>query len=171
MESLHFLPAQTDDLAVIHNWPPYPQEFKDLDYALRKQGWIDEFNHRPHVNFYIAKQVQQILGFSLLAKTAETEAEFRIALHPEHLGKGIGRAITLRTLVEGFTRLNLSRIYLVVRISNERAIQLYQSLGFTIHEQCLQSINNKSVALWMMDIDASHYHESHYIQSFAQTIR
>jgi diamine N-acetyltransferase len=31
------------DITVIENWQPYPQEFKDLDYALRNAGWISQF--------------------------------------------------------------------------------------------------------------------------------
>ncbi len=31
------------DSAIIQNWPAYPTEFKDLDYALREAGWISEY--------------------------------------------------------------------------------------------------------------------------------
>lgn len=171
MKPLQFLPAQDDDLADIHSWPPYPAEFNNLDYALRDQGWIHEFYNKPHVYFYIAKYAQQALGFSLLAKTSETEAEFRIALHPEHIGKGIGKTITLHTLAEGFSQLNLARIYLIVRASNARAIRLYQSLGFMTRGKTRQSINSKTAALWVMDIEATRYHELDHLRSVAHTAR
>lgn len=169
MQLRQFLPARAEDLAEIRQWPPYPAEFRDLDYALRHRGWINEFYNKPHVYFYIAKYAQQTCGFSLLAKTTETEAEFRVALHPEQLGKGLGKTITLHTLAEGFKRLQLARIYLIVRVSNLRAIRLYQSLGFMTREQTRQTINDEDVAFWVMDMDVTRYNESDHIRCFAQT--
>lgn len=159
MTSVQFLPARTGELVDIRNWPPYPQAFRELDYALREQGWIDEFHNKPHVRFYIAKQAQQTLGFSLLATTAPMEAEFRIALHPEHLGKGIGRRLTLQTLAEGFVHRGLSRIHLIVRVNNTRAIRLYQSLGFMTRHKTTRTIMDASVEFWVMDINLSRYNK------------
>ena len=45
-------------------------------------------------------------------------------------GHGVGRAITAYMLRYGFQWLNLNRIELSVLVTNERAIALYQKLGF-----------------------------------------
>jgi len=32
-----------EDVNVIRSWPLYPPQVRALDYALRKDGWLDEF--------------------------------------------------------------------------------------------------------------------------------
>ena len=39
-------PITSDDIAIIREWPPYPPEFRDLDYALREGGWLDEYRRK-----------------------------------------------------------------------------------------------------------------------------
>lgn len=51
-------------------------------------------------------------------------------------GLGLGRALASAILDEG-RKLGLRRITLYVRADNERAIRLYESLGF-VHEGCLR---------------------------------
>lgn len=41
-------PIRTDDIAEIKNWPVYVDGFEQMDYALRDNGWIDEFWNRPN---------------------------------------------------------------------------------------------------------------------------
>ena len=53
-----------------------------------------------------------------------------IATHPEHRGKGLGRAVTCRLIDEARSR-GISFITLEVRRSNVVARRLYGSLGFT----------------------------------------
>ena len=61
-------------------------------------------------------------------------AEFGIMIGDRNSwGKGIGRASTQAVLDYGFCELNLNRIYLYVLATNERAVELYHSLGF--HEE------------------------------------
>lgn len=168
---LQFHLAQAQDLADIINWPAYPEEFRDLDYALRRHGWIDEFSANPQTYFYIVEQNRQGIGFSMLAKDDETDAEFRIALHPHHLGRGLGKAITLRTLEQGFNYLQLSRIYLIVRVSNVRAIRLYNSIGFIARGETVQTINNKAAELLVMDITATAFQDSDCVRSGFQAVK
>lgn len=58
-------------------------------------------------------------------------AEFAIMIGDRSMwGKGIGSACTQFAVEYGFAELNLNRIHLTVLSSNERAIRLYQRLGF-----------------------------------------
>ena len=139
------------DQAVIQNWPAYPAEFAELDYALRSNGWLAEFRDKPDADIYIAEQNLEIVAFSLLAKTAPAEAEFRIAVHPDKIGRGIGRIFTSLTLEEGISTINLSRIHLIVRKNNARAIGLYKQLGFRESGDCVKTINHKTVQFLMME--------------------
>ena len=70
-----------------------------------------------------------ILGFAAFHRVME-EAELRnIAVHPEHQHQGVGRAL----LEAGSKRLGEAgarRLFLEVRASNNRALELYHSMGF-----------------------------------------
>jgi diamine N-acetyltransferase len=140
------------DLATIQNWPSYPPEFEDLDYALRSNGWLAKFRDQPDTWIYIAEQEREIIAFSILSKTNKSEAEIRIALRPDKIGLGIGNTIASMTLHAGFTEIGLSRIYLVVRKNNPRAIGLYKRIGFTECGNCVQNVNGKLVNFYAMDI-------------------
>ena len=110
------------DIAIIRIWPAYPEEFKDLDYALRDSGWINEYLGKDSTRIYIAEESGVAIGFTILSKDSATsrEAEFRIALNPDYLGQGFGKKLTRMTLEKGFQELGLQRIYLIVRKSNPR---------------------------------------------------
>jgi diamine N-acetyltransferase len=129
-------PMKASDVATIQSWPPYPPEFEELDYALRKGGWLDEHRNKPDAWLYVAEQAEEVIAFSLLCKTSSTEAEFRIALRAGEIGQGLGKTLTEMTLEKGFAEIKLSRIHLIVRKNNPRAIGLYQSLGFTGCAEC-----------------------------------
>ena len=58
------------------------------------------------------------------------EAEIlNIAVDPEYQGKKLGRQL-LQHIINQLTTENYQRIYLEVRVSNQAAIHLYESLGF-----------------------------------------
>jgi len=58
-------------------------------------------------------------------------AEFAIMIGEKSFwGKGLGKTITAAVLDYGFEQLNLHRIYLSVLSANERALCLYEKLGF-----------------------------------------
>lgn len=140
------------DLETIRNWPHYPHEFSELDYALRHDGWLAEFNDKPDASIYIAEQNGEIIAFTILAKTNASEAEFRIALRADQIGLGYGGAITMLTLEQAFMQSGMTRIHLIVRMNNPRAINLYKRIGFSEYGTCVKVINGKSVGFMQMDI-------------------
>jgi len=148
---------ETTDVAVIQNWASYPPEFKDLDYALRSNGWLKEYQKKPDTQIYIALMDDEIVAFTILSKTAEGEAEFRIVLSADKIGKGLGRTITSMTLAKGFFEIELSLVHLIVRKNNPRAIRLYKRLGFMERSECLKKVNNKQVNFLIMDITREYY--------------
>ena len=138
-------PLTTEDVTEIRNWPSYTDEFAQMDYALREDGWLDEYMSRPKTWIYIAESNKQSIGFTLLSSTAEGEAEFRIAIHPQCIGKGLGREVTLAILQVGFQQLNLDHIYLIVRKNNPRAAKLYERIGFVTTGESIHAIQGKPV--------------------------
>lgn len=143
------------DLTNIKTWPAYPEEFKDLDYALRDSGWIDEYLGRDSTWIYVAEESGVAIGFTILSKDSATsgQAEFRIALNPDYLGQGLGKKLTLMTLEKGFQEFGLQKIYLIVRKSNPRARRLYDSCGFMETGECRKEIQGIMVDLFEMAIE------------------
>ena len=133
-------PITKEDVKEIKNWPPYSDEFAQMDYALREHGWLDEFISRPKTFICIAELDKQIVGYSLLSITAEGAAEFRIAIHPHWTGKGVGRKVAFATLEAGFRKLNVDQIYLIVRKNNLHAAKLYESIGFALTGESVHMI-------------------------------
>ncbi len=141
-----------NDISAIKQWPPYPPEFDELDYALREGGWLDEFRGKPGTVYYTAKEGSDRVGFTLLSKTGENEAEFRIALRADKFGQGLGGIITTLTLQKGFEELGLERIHLIVRKSNPRAKKLYERLGFALTGEVTKEVHGKIVDFYTMDL-------------------
>jgi diamine N-acetyltransferase len=152
------------DVAEVKNWPPYTGGFEAMDYALRDNGWLDEYRKYPMTWIYTAVLNGQTIGFSLLSTKAEGEAEFRIAIHPQWIGKGFGVQIALATLKKGFGRLNLKRIHLIVRKENHVAFKLYESIGFTKSGESTHVIQGKIVEFIDMDMSKERF-DSHSAQS------
>ena len=141
-----------DDMAAIRGWPPYPPEFEDLDYALRSNGWLTEYWNKPDTWCFAAMQSSKLIAFTILSKTGDAEAEFRIALRADRTGQGLGGAITTMTLAKGFAAIGLTRIHLIVRKNNPRAIRLYTRLGFVERGECFKSINGKQAHFLIMEL-------------------
>lgn len=143
------------DIAVIKSWHAYPEELKDLDYALREMGWIDQFLSKEETKVYAAKENGVIVGFTILSKEKGVcgQAEFRIALNPDMLGQGVGKELTQMTLEEGFRELGLHEIYLIVRKNNRRARWLYERFGFQYTGECRKEICGTMVDLFEMALE------------------
>ena len=147
------------DIAVIKNWPPYPQDCTDLDYALRDEGWLDEYRSKPGTEILIATDGDTIAGFSVLEREPDRRAEFRIALHPEKLGQGIGKTIALLVLAHGFSDPGIDVIRLIVRKNNPRAQRLYAFLKFRRTGECTEEVHGKMVDFYRMEMDRDTFRE------------
>jgi len=140
------------DISTIKSWPPYPVEFSGLDYALRDSGWLDEYSGKAGTDILIAEDADTIAGFSILSRDGDGCAEFRIALHPERVGHGLGKTIALLTLRHGFLDPALHSIHLIVRKTNLRAQKLYASLRFQRMGECTEEIQGKPVEFFQMTV-------------------
>lgn len=59
--------------------------------------------------------------------------DLTVAVHPDHQGKKIGRTLLTIFLEEiGNNRPDIGKVELITREGNQRAINLYQSMGFRI---------------------------------------
>lgn len=77
----------------------------------------------------VAMVNEQIAGFYIGELVAGEASLFDIAVHPAQQGKGIGKALLSHFLDEAERR-QATDCWLEVRASNQKAIALYQQLGF-----------------------------------------
>ncbi|MGB7992778.1 isochorismatase family protein [Methanoregula sp.] len=145
-------PLQEPDISIIKSWPSYPAEFSGLDYALRDRGWLDEYVGKKGTEIFVAEDSGTLVGFSILTCEKGGSAEFRIALHPEWVGHGLGKTITRLTLRQGFSHPDIWSIRLIVRKTNLRAQNLYTSLSFQVVGECTEEIQGKPVEFYQMII-------------------
>jgi len=146
-------PLRPDDIPRIKSWPPYPLEFAMLDYSLRDGGWLDLYYPVTGTEVFVAEDDRDLAGFSILTREPDGTAEFRIALHPQRLGHGLGKTIARLTLERGFADPALHAIRLIVRKNNPRAERLYESLGFRPDGECTEIVHGEPVAFRRMLID------------------
>ncbi len=77
---------------------------------------------------WVLLQGQAIIGHAVLSVTAGEAHLLNVCVVPEQQGQGHGRALTLHLLSRAQARADM--LFLEVRPSNQRAIALYDSLGF-----------------------------------------
>ncbi len=149
---IRLTPITPANAGEIKKWPAYTGGFEQMDYALRENGWIDEFQNKAGSSIYAAKANGKLIGFSLLGKTSDDEAEFRIAVHPLRVGQGLGGKIAVQTLEKGFKELGLKRITLIVRKNNHRASRLYERLGFSRTGESVHVVRGEEIEFIDMEI-------------------
>ena len=149
---LRMRPLSEADIAKIKNWPEYPDDMAQMDYALRESGWLEEFRCKQDTFLYAAEDGNDLVGFTVLSRTGAADAEFRIALRADRTGLGLGAGISAETLRLGFEVHRFSRIQLIVRKNNTRGIKLYRRLGFTERGESRKEIGGRIVDFYLMDM-------------------
>ncbi len=88
----------------------------------------------------------RLLGHAFISGVREERPTFGIGLHQTVLGRGWGRKLMSACLAEADRR-ELPLVTLTVLESNDRAIPLYESLGFRRTGQATFRADNDSVAM------------------------
>ena len=112
---------------------------------LEQGGWtqstLDSRKQEPWFNpngFLLLNKGDELAGFcwtKVHLDTAPVLGEiYVIAVHPRFSGKGLGRALTIAGLTH-LQRAGISTGMLHVDADNQRAVNMYKSLGFTITNQ------------------------------------
>jgi diamine N-acetyltransferase len=163
MNMLRIRPLALSDIAMIKRWPPYVGDMEQMDFALRTGGWLDELRPRLGTFAYVAEHDAELVAFTMLLGAGASEAEFRLAVRADRTGQGLGEGIVILTLRLGFQEHPLSRIYLIVRKNNGRAIRLYQRVGFSEQGVCQREIRGVLVDFWRMGIAQEEFARLHRV--------
>ena len=85
--------------------------------------------HNPHGRLLVADEQGQVIGYFCNWLVADEVHVLRVAVHPDHRQRGVGKLLLQATLAEA-RRCSAHSASLEVRRSNLPAIALYQELGF-----------------------------------------
>lgn len=80
-----------------------------------------------------------------LIQTGQWGAVQNVGIAPEHRGRGLGRALVLKSLA-GFQAAGVSRVYLDVTARNTSAVQLYRTIGFRLARTTYKDVDRPTAA-------------------------
>jgi GNAT superfamily N-acetyltransferase len=72
-----------------------------------------------------------------------------VGVAPEHRGRGLGRALVLKSLA-GFRSAGVPRVYLEVTACNLAAVQLYRSVGFRLARTTYKAVECRPTAQFVL---------------------
>ena len=103
-------------------------EVKAIEQLTSHYPWSDKLLDESINKLLVITQKQEIIGFAVVASVAQQAELHLIAIHPNVQSQGYGQLI-LSLIVESMPA-SIESFFLEVRVSNCRAIRLYQRLGF-----------------------------------------
>ena len=110
-------------------------DLADLESATFSRPWsydaLAEELQNPLAVFYVAEDVEaeRAVGYIGMHHILDEGYITNVVVHPGYHRKGIASAL-LREVIEYAREHDLTRITLEVRVSNDRAIALYEGFGF-----------------------------------------
>ncbi|MDO9180232.1 MAG: ribosomal protein S18-alanine N-acetyltransferase [Agitococcus sp.] len=78
---------------------------------------------------FVAEKSEQIVGFAVVQFVVDEASLLNIAVEPTQQKQGIGRLLLDEVLTQASAK-KATTVFLEVRASNQRAIQMYQQAGF-----------------------------------------
>lgn len=87
---------------------------------------------RPNGICLVAEHEDALMGYILVALQVDVWHVLNVTVHPLHRGRRIGEALVRSAIAVGDRRAH-GGFTLEVRVSNDRAIRLYDRLGFVSH--------------------------------------
>ncbi len=115
---------EIDDLEAV-----YRIERQNSSMPWDKNGLLS-FLIRDGSVFLVAEDNGRIIGFAGLVSVADESDLINISVAPDRRREGAAEML-LNGIISGAQKLDVKKIYLEVRISNEPAIMLYRKFGFT----------------------------------------
>lgn len=124
---LAFVHRLYNDPAIMNYW------FDEAYYSKAKleESYEKELNSSSSRKFIVHNETEQ-LGFVALfdINYVHSKAEFAIMMDPKQQGKGYAKTATKLAIDYAFRTLNLNKLYLVADQENEKAIHIYEKMGF-----------------------------------------
>jgi [ribosomal protein S18]-alanine N-acetyltransferase len=137
----HFKPMTVDAANAIAQWH-YPgiYKFYDLDEDPEDHEEFLDPDTWENALFAVVNEGQELVGFFLFEQEDDS-LELGLGLHPAYTGKGNGEAFILAGLKYANQQFQPSIYHLSVATFNQRAIRLYERLGFVKGNAFIQQTN------------------------------
>lgn len=126
-EDLQYVHQLNNDNKIMSYWFEEPYEsFAEL------QDLFEKHIHNQSERRFILMDADQIVGLVELVEIdlIHRNAEFQIIVYPKSQGNGYASVATFLAVKYAFQILNLHKVYLVVDKVNEKAIHIYEKIGF-----------------------------------------
>lgn len=151
---------ETGDISAINDWPPYRQEYAEMDRYVRKDGLPEKFHRDSRIKTFAAVgQTGEIVGFSSLIENRKNQAEFVVFIRDDEIGKGVGERVSRMTLHQAFSVAGYQEVNLVVRRHKSKQIKLYRKLGFRMVDERLLEREGQWVPFFEMVLHRTEYEE------------
>ncbi len=124
MTKLSFGKARRDDIAQV-----LANEVAAYVIPWGKQALIDSLQEQ--YQFWLAIDDGRIIGHLIFQPVVDESHLLNVCIHPRHQGQGFGEQLMNFWFAKS-QQMNLHRLFLEVRVSNDRAIALYQKFGFEL---------------------------------------
>lgn len=130
-------PARPDDGPILNRicYPHYAPD--EMERALAASLRQAETGRGMRL---VAEQDGQIVGSGQLSSWFQGAEIADLIVTPSHRGQGIGQAL-IEALLEKARTLNLPAVEIGVQAGNQRALTLYQRLGFTYRRTVYLALN------------------------------
>ena len=133
--------VEEKDIELIKNWINNPKVHDfirprtPVTYEEVKKSYLSLPSEMKNIHFIIEDENKMPVGVVSLKNLhfVNKRAELHIFIGEDSArGKGYGKCGTLKILDFGFNKLNLFKIFLEVYEFNEKAVKLYEKIGFKI---------------------------------------
>jgi GNAT superfamily N-acetyltransferase len=148
-ERLHLLSRELWDLPTEASYPSRPgrrwhrKAVLEVDHAAFSPFWW--FDHEtlsearratPSSRYRIAARDRRVEGYAVTGRAGHRGYLQRLAVHPRAQGHGIGRGLVLDAF-RWLARRGATVVMVNTQEANQRALELYEGLGFARHPQGL----------------------------------
>ncbi|MFC5448908.1 GNAT family N-acetyltransferase [Paenibacillus aestuarii] len=135
---------ETHDIHELHRWSNDPDAIRTVGRIPQTLEQIEKLveKKRSRGDLCLAAEdgAGRLIGWVFLKDIEHDHgrAAIGILLAPEARGQGYGQIVMEQMIDIGFQQLRLNRIYLTTRGFNDRAIRLYEKIGFVIEGKLRQ---------------------------------
>lgn len=103
----------------------------------------------PRAHYVVLEEKTTVIGYGGFWQILEEGHITNLAIHPDYRGKGHGKKL-IETMLNYARSLNIERVTLEVRKSNEIALKAYTSLGFNIEGKRSRYYTNPTEDAYIM---------------------
>lgn len=141
-EKVYLSPSNKSDLELYNEWLNNPElnlsfgKSHDAYTIERQEQYIDDYNNSDDKFFFVivSKETDEAIGLCLLYDISYIHGKgtMGILIDQNYQNNGYGNEASKLILEFGFNILNLNNIMLYAIEFNERAIKLYENIGFNL---------------------------------------